>query len=267
METEQRPLWPAGHRAALCVSIDVDGTYGEKNYRQPDDSFWISQAAYDPTGTVRLLEVLSDFGVAATFCWVGKVAEEGPGLVRRAVAEGHEIALHTWDHRYYNRMSRDEQAADMRRTFDTLAKIAGEEPRGHKSAGWRFDENTFAVAQELGLAWVMDEPGGDLPYFVQPDPTLPPVVQLPPARLYSDDTFFLDHIVPPQQTAEFWRDDVDVIRDEGKLICLTLHPYISGRPGPSRAIARLLEYVIDLGDVWIARADHIARWWAERERG
>ena len=44
-------------------------------------------------------------------------------------------------------------------------------------------------------------------------------------------------------------------------MCLTLHPFVSGRPGPSRALARLLDYAIDLGDVWIARADHIARWW------
>jgi hypothetical protein len=44
---------------------------------------------------------------------------------------------------------------------------------------------------------------------------------------------------------------------------LTMHPFVSGRPAPSRALVRLLDYVIDLGDVWIARADQIARWWLE----
>ena len=259
-------LWPAGHRAALCVSIDVDGAYGERNARQPDETFWISQAEYDPAGTVRLLELLANVDVAGTFCWVGKVAEEGPGLVRRAVSEGHEIALHTWDHRYYNRMSREEQAADMRRTFDTLSLVSGTTPTGHKSGGWRYDANTFAVAQELGLSWLMDEPGGDLPYLVQPDSARPPVVQLPPSRFYDDYTYFVHNLMTPQQTAEFWREDMEVLRDEGKLMCLTLHPYICGRPGPSRALSLFLDYVIDLGDVWIARADHIARWWLERER-
>ena len=28
------------------------------------------------------------------------------------------------------------------------------------------------MAQELGLLWVMDEPGGDLPYVIQPDAKL-----------------------------------------------------------------------------------------------
>ena len=260
-EEQRESLWPSGYRAALCVSIDVDGTYGERNSRQPDETYWISQAEYDPTGTVRLLELLANLDVAATFCWVGKVAEEGPGLVRRAVSEGHEIALHTWDHRSYNRMTREEQSADMSRTLETLTHISGSPPVGHKTGGWRYDANTFAIAQDLGLTWLMDEPGGDLPYFTQPDSAKPPVVQLPPSRFYDDYTYFVDNMVTPQQTAEIWRDDIDVLRDEGKLMCLTLHPFISGRPGPSRALSLFLDYVIDRGDVWIARADHIAQWW------
>jgi peptidoglycan/xylan/chitin deacetylase (PgdA/CDA1 family) len=258
------PVWPAGHRSALCVSIDVDGRYGEANYRAPNETYWISQTAYDATGLVRLLGLLADFGVQATFCWVGRVAEEQPVLLRRCVADGHEVALHTWDHRYYNALSRDEQGDDMRRTFDALQRLGGTPPTGHKTGGWRYDDHTVALAQELGLIWVMDEPGGDLPYFVQPDPERPPVVQLPPSRLWDDYTFFMDHTVTPQATFEFWRDDLDVLRDEGGLMCLTLHPFVSGRPGPSRALARLLDYAIDLGDVWIARADQTARWWIER---
>ena len=38
-----------------------------------------------------------------------------------------------------------------------------------------------------------------------------------------------------------------------------MHPFVTGRPAPSRALVRLLDYAIDLGDVWIARADQIAR--------
>ena len=255
------PTWPAGYRAALCLSFDVDGVYGEANYRAPDETYWLSQTAYDPVGTVRLLDLLADTGTVGTFCWVGRAAEDRPDLVERAAAEGHEIALHTWDHRYYNRLSADEQRADMTRTFETLARIGGAPPTGHKTGGWRFDEHTFGIAQELGLTWVMDEPDGDLPTPRRPDPARPPLVNLPPSRFYDDYTYFMDGIMTPQQTYEFWREDLDVLRAEGKLLCLTLHPFVSGRPGPSRAVARLIDYAIDAGDVWIARADQIARWW------
>jgi peptidoglycan/xylan/chitin deacetylase (PgdA/CDA1 family) len=252
--------WPGGYRAALCVSIDVDGRYGEANARTPD-AYWINQTAYDATGTERLLELLADAGVAGTFCWVGRVAEERPDLVRRAVAEGHEIALHSWDHRAYNGMSGDEQRADVERTREALTAIAGTTPTGHKSPGWRYDAQTFPILQELGLRWVMDEPGGDLPYLTRPDAAREAIVQLPPSWLYDDYTFFVDHLQTPQQTYEFWREDLEVLRAEGKLMCLTLHPFVSGRPGPSRALARLLDFAIEAGDVWIARADEIAEWW------
>ncbi|MGH2561414.1 MAG: polysaccharide deacetylase family protein [Thermomicrobiales bacterium] len=259
-------IWPGGHRAVLCLTFDVDGPYGEANYRG-DDQYWISQTAYDPAGTNRILNLLADTDVQATFCWVGRAAEDHPYLVKRAASEGHEIALHSWDHRYYNRLSEDEQRADMTRTFETLTRMTGVAATGHKTASWRYDDATHAIAQEIGLMWVMDEPGGDQPYLLQPDPARDPLVQLPPSWLWDDYTFFVDRLLTPDQTFACWRDDLDVLRDEGGVMCLTLHPFVSGRPGPSRAVARLIDYAVDLGDIWIARADDIARWWLERTRG
>jgi peptidoglycan/xylan/chitin deacetylase (PgdA/CDA1 family) len=259
--TEASNRWPEGYRCALAVTIDVDGRYGEANYRPADDMYWLSQTAYDPRGTERLLAILADRGVGATFCWVGRAAEDQPLQVRSAAAAGHEIALHSWDHRPYNRMSPSEQRADMERSLEALTRLSGTTPVGHKTASWRYDEATHRIAQELGLLWVMDEPGGDLPYFATPSPALPPLVQLPPSRWFDDYTLFVDQVVPPQHGFELWRDDLDVLRDEGGLMCLTLHPFVSGRPGPSRTLAWLLDHAIDLGDVWIDRADAIARWW------
>lgn len=260
------PVWPAGHRAALCLTFDIDGAFGEANYQPATNTYAISQTAYDATGTVRLLELLADFGVTATFCWVGRVAEEDPDLVRRAVEGGHEIALHTWDHRYLNQLSDDEQRYDFRRTFDSLERISGTVPTGHKTGGWRYNAATHEIARSLGLSWVMDIPNGDLPSFIGPEQKDSPLVNLPPSAHYDDYNFFVDKMMTPQAAFDFWRDDLDVLRSEGKLMCQTMHPFVSGRPGPSRALARLIDYAIDAGDVWIARADQIARWWIARAR-
>ena len=144
-------------------------------------------------------------------------------------------------------MTPDEQRADMQRSLEALKRISGTTPVGHKTASWRYDEATHRLAQELGLLWVMDEPGGDVPYLIQPDTALPPLVQLPPSRWFDDYTLFVDDVLPPRQAFEMWRDDLDVLRDEGGMMCLTLHPFVSGRPGPSRTLAWLLDYAIDLG--------------------
>ena len=52
----------------------------------------------DPKWTPRVLDILKANGVTATFFLVGVNAEKYPDLVRRIVAEGHEIGNHTYYH-------------------------------------------------------------------------------------------------------------------------------------------------------------------------
>jgi peptidoglycan-N-acetylglucosamine deacetylase len=52
----------------------------------------------DPKWTPRVLDILKANGVSATFFVVGVNAEKYPDLVRRIVAEGHEIGNHTYYH-------------------------------------------------------------------------------------------------------------------------------------------------------------------------
>ncbi|MEO8044752.1 MAG: glycosyltransferase, partial [Spartobacteria bacterium] len=52
----------------------------------------------DPKWTPRVLDLLKANGVTATFFLVGVNAEQYPDLVRRIVADGHEIGNHTYYH-------------------------------------------------------------------------------------------------------------------------------------------------------------------------
>lgn len=52
----------------------------------------------DPMYTPKLLDLLREKGVKATFFVIGKRAEQYPEIVRRAWAEGHLIGNHTWSH-------------------------------------------------------------------------------------------------------------------------------------------------------------------------
>jgi peptidoglycan/xylan/chitin deacetylase (PgdA/CDA1 family) len=256
--------WPAGHRAALALTFDVDGEYGVINRYGSDDWYWRSQAQYDlETGIWRVLDILADFDVQATFCWVGRCTEDRPDAVRAVHDAGHESATHGWDHRYYRDMTPEQQSEDIKRTASAIADITGEHPVGHKSSSWRFNEHTVPVLQSLGLEWNMDYASGERPFLHQPDPEYPALIQLPPSRLWDDYAYFVDQIGPPDNAYNMWREDIDVLRAEGKLMCLTFHPWVIGRPAPSRALVHFLDYVVGLGDVWIARADHIARWWRD----
>lgn len=52
----------------------------------------------DPVYTPKLLDLLREKGVKATFFVIGKRTDEYPEIVRRAWVEGHLIANHTWSH-------------------------------------------------------------------------------------------------------------------------------------------------------------------------
>ena len=52
----------------------------------------------DPEITPRVLDLLRERGVRATFFLVGAKAERHPELVRRIAAEGHDTGIHTWEH-------------------------------------------------------------------------------------------------------------------------------------------------------------------------
>jgi peptidoglycan/xylan/chitin deacetylase (PgdA/CDA1 family) len=257
--------WPAGHRAAVILSFDVDGEYGEQ-VSHPDDPYWRSQTRYDVAGVERILRILDDFDVTASFCWVARAAKDHPNAVRMAFDAGHEITTHGWDHRNYSDMSPAEQRDDIERSRAALEEITGERPIGHKTPFWRFDQNTIGILQDLGFRWNMDIAAGDLPFLMQPDLAKPPLVQLPPSRLWDDYSYFVRAASPPRHVFEMWREDIDVLRAESGLMCLTFHPWVIGRPGPSRSLTMFLDYVVGLGDVWIARADHVALWWLEHSR-
>jgi cellulose synthase/poly-beta-1,6-N-acetylglucosamine synthase-like glycosyltransferase/peptidoglycan/xylan/chitin deacetylase (PgdA/CDA1 family) len=52
----------------------------------------------DPTWTPKILDILKQKGVHATFMMIGEQAQDNVSLMKRVLAEGHEIGNHTWTH-------------------------------------------------------------------------------------------------------------------------------------------------------------------------
>jgi peptidoglycan/xylan/chitin deacetylase (PgdA/CDA1 family) len=89
-----------------------------------------------PELTPALLDVLGRHGAAATFFLVGERAAEHPALVGRVVAEGHEVANHTWTERASARLPSDEFAEHVRRTHDVLVAAGGAPRFLRPGSGW-----------------------------------------------------------------------------------------------------------------------------------
>ena len=88
----------------------------------------------DPETTPRVLDVLREKQVRATFFVVGKRAEQHPELVRRALAEGHLVENHTWSHSLlFCFLTPGRLRAEIEKCAETLQRIGGRRPRYFRS--------------------------------------------------------------------------------------------------------------------------------------
>jgi len=81
----------------------------------------------DPVFTPRILDILRDHAIKATFFVVGGAAEQYPDLVLRMKKEGHDVGNHSYSHPYFHRLSWTDALREIRMTQSVLGHILGEE--------------------------------------------------------------------------------------------------------------------------------------------
>lgn len=104
----------------------------------------------DPDWTPRVLDTLAEAGVRATFFLLGERAERTPAIVRRMVAEGHEIANHSWSHRSLWLCGPKATASEIRRAHECLGALAGRPPRHFRPPWGMVNAAMFPVLRGLG---------------------------------------------------------------------------------------------------------------------
>lgn len=70
--------------------------------------------------TPRLLKMLRERGIRATFFVVGSCVAENPEIAKQIVKEGHEIANHSWSHPNLGKMGNDNVRDQVERTHNVV---------------------------------------------------------------------------------------------------------------------------------------------------
>jgi peptidoglycan/xylan/chitin deacetylase (PgdA/CDA1 family) len=88
----------------------------------------------DPVDTPKLLDLLREKNVKATFFVVGKRVDQYPEIVRRASSEGHLIANHTWSHySLFCFLTPSRLRAEIERGTESVRRSCGSRPRLFRS--------------------------------------------------------------------------------------------------------------------------------------
>lgn len=102
--------------------------------------------------TEPILDLLSANDAHATFFTIGSFAAERSDLLRRMIAENHEVGNHTWSHPRLAQECDDERVREeLERTNEVLTEILGFTPHRFRAPRYDVDARVEAVAATLGL--------------------------------------------------------------------------------------------------------------------
>jgi len=102
--------------------------------------------------TSAVLDTLAAHGANATFFVIGSLVEERADLVRRMLAEGHEVGNHSWSHpRLASSCDDDQVRNELALTSDIIAAICGAPPTRFRAPQYDVDARVMKIAARLGL--------------------------------------------------------------------------------------------------------------------
>ncbi|CAL9626604.1 polysaccharide deacetylase family protein [Streptomyces albus] len=152
--------WLPAVRALLLPTLDGRGS--------PDHVALTFDDGPDARSTPYFLRELDRLGVRATFFLQGAAVLRHRGLVRSMAAEGHELAVHCWEHKppWLPRPVADRE--DLARAAAAVHSTGGTRPRWYRPPYGVLTATRWRAARRAGLcpvlwtAWGRDwEPGAD----------------------------------------------------------------------------------------------------------
>ncbi len=253
--------YPAGDERNETHGLTYDFPAGVRNLRIESQYEYGSRA-----GIWRLLRLFEKYGIQVTFHAAAVALELNPE-VGRAIAElGHEPCSHGWRWDEPWRMTVEEERRRIKLAVESITQTCGQRPLGWYTRYGPGVHTRQLLVEEGGFLYDSNAYNDDLPYYVKVGDRQQLV--LPYTGTYNDGRF----VGVPRfaSIADFVEDTSRAIRflwAEGethpRMLAIGLHPRLIGDPGRASGLEDLLNRVLNLDRVWIARRVDIARWWLQ----
>ncbi|MEH6943201.1 polysaccharide deacetylase family protein [Bacillus sp. JJ722] len=154
---------------AFCFAQPISPVFANSrsDYEKSGDVIWevntnekIVAITFDdgphPIFTPQILDILAKYNAKATFFVAGNKVKRFPEVLKREVAEGHEIANHTYNHIYSRNITAEKLTTELKDTDAIIQQITGQRPKLYRPVGGLFNEliiNTAVKNNKLVILW------------------------------------------------------------------------------------------------------------------
>ena len=136
------------------LSFDVEDWFQVENLKQViKREEWEGQKLRVIENTQKLLSILNNYGIKATFFVLGWIAEKVPQLIYQIHKLGHEIASHGYEHELINNLSRQEFRNDLIKSKRILEKITGQKILGYRAPSFSITDWAIDILYEEGFRY------------------------------------------------------------------------------------------------------------------
>jgi peptidoglycan-N-acetylglucosamine deacetylase len=249
---------------SVCLTFDFDAISCWIGTLRTANPVELSRGEFGPYALPRILRLLRDFEVKATFFVPGHTALAYPRHVAAIIEDGHEIGAHGWVHEHPSQFSTDVQRAVFEHALAALNAVAGISPRGYRAPGLDYTPDTVELLLEYGFSYDASFIGSDFyPYYLRSGDRwsssgpyvfgeVVDIVGVPFVYALDDIPHF--EVMPPMfskqarpsEVLEIWRDEFDFAYAEcpGGVFDLTMHPQCIGRGPRLRMLGELVEHMM-----------------------
>ena len=132
------------------MTVDVEDYYQVSAFDEYiAKSDWESYPSRVERNVDRLITLFDEADVRGTFFILGWIAERHPGMVKRIMDSGHEIASHGWQHYRVNQQTQLQFREDIIRAKGVLEDTVGTEVKGYRAPSYSVDLTTPWAHDEL----------------------------------------------------------------------------------------------------------------------
>jgi peptidoglycan/xylan/chitin deacetylase (PgdA/CDA1 family) len=270
----RRPVaWPDGARVALWIVpaltwFPLDGT--GKPFRAPggllnpypDYRHYTHRDYGSRVGIFRIFKALDELGLRASVAMNAAIAARHPSLVAEVNARGWEVVAHgvDMDKLHHGGLDPEVERQRVREALGTLRRISGQRVSGWLSPAKSESANTLDLVAAEGVEYVCDWINDDMPYEMRTAHGA--VFSMPHAHEIDDYTILVQNHHSEAEFVEQVKDQFDTLYAEaegqgGRILAITLNPWVIGCPYRVRYLREALDYVVGHKGVWSATGQEI----------